>query len=242
VIRTNDFTWNLGLNYAYNENEILDLFQVEEFESGTSIVRKGLSLDTHYIPTFAGVNPANGDALYLDSNGELTNDYGLAAYNTHGTSNPPHTGGFNSTMTYKGLELSAFFSFVQGNQLFNNNTFFFTNPVSFGQYNLDRRLLDAWKQPGDVTEFARWDSPRNFSSQDLEDASYLRLRNLTLAYNLPASITNKAFISNARIFAQGQNLFTVTRYTGFDPEDSNNIQMANYPVPRTYTVGVDVTF
>ncbi|WP_299705220.1 TonB-dependent receptor [uncultured Pontibacter sp.] len=242
VIRSNDFVWNLGVNYGYNDNEILDLMQVEEFEAGTSIIRKGLPLGTHYIPSYAGVNPANGDPLYLDANGGITNDYGQAVYNTHGTFNPPHTGGFNSNMSYKRLELAAFFSFVQGNQLFNNNTFFFTNPASFAGYNQDARLLNAWKQPGDVTEFARWDAPRQFSSQDLEDASYLRLRNLTLAYSLPSALTQKAFISNARVFLQGQNLFTVTNYTGFDPEDDNNIQMAQYPMPRTYTVGVDVTF
>ncbi|WP_439881256.1 SusC/RagA family TonB-linked outer membrane protein [Pontibacter sp. MBLB2868] len=240
VIRTSDFVWSLGVNYAYNDNEILDLFQVEEFEQGTSIIRKGLPLGTHYIPTYLGVNPANGDALYLGEDGGVVNDYALAAYNTHGTFNPPHTGGFNTSLTYKNFDLSAFFSFVQGNQLFNNNTFFLTNPA-FGQYNQQTIMLTAWDKPGDITEIPRVDVPRNFSTFDLEDGSYLRFRNVILAYKLPVSLIEKAKLNRARVFVQAQNLFTITKFTGFDPEIANNILQFNYPVPRTYTVGIDIS-
>ncbi|MFD2512926.1 SusC/RagA family TonB-linked outer membrane protein [Pontibacter locisalis] len=239
VIRTSDFVWSLGVNYAYNDNEILDLFQVEEFELGTSIVREGLPLGTHYIPTYVGVNPANGDALYLGEDGGVVNDYALAAYNTHGTFNPPHTGGFTTSLTYKNFDLTGFFTFVQGNQLFNNNTFFLTNPA-FAQFNQQRIMLTAWDQPGDVTQIPRVDVPRNFSSFDLEDGSYLRFRNVILAYKVPTSVVERAKLRRARLFVQAQNLFTITEFTGFDPEIDNNILQFNYPVPRTYTVGIEI--
>nr|WP_321409277.1 TonB-dependent receptor [uncultured Carboxylicivirga sp.] len=243
LIRSKGFKWTIGTNLSYNDNEILDLGQVNEFEQGTSIIREGLPLGSHYIVKWAGVNPANGNALYYTKEGQITENYSqddnVAEF---GTYHAPFTGGFNTSVSYKGIELSTQFTFAQGVTRFNNQTYFQENP-DFAQYNMSTAMLDIWRQPGDVTEIQGVHSPRQFSSKDLEDASYIRLRNLVLAYNLPPTLLKKSgFINSLRVYAQAQNLLTWTKWTGFDPEDSNNIATYEYPTPRVFSVGLDLTF
>ncbi len=243
LIRTNNLTWSVGTNLSYNDNEILDLGQVSEFESGTSIVREGLPMGSHYIVKWAGVNPANGNALYYTKDGEVTENYSADdSVAEFGTSDPPFTGGINTSVSYKGFEVSAQFTFAQGFYRFNNQKYFQENP-NFAQFNMSTAMLDVWQQPGDITDIQGVHSPREFSSKDIEDASYMRFRNLMLAYNLPKDLLQKTgFVNNVRVYAQAQNLFTWTKWTGFDPEDSNNIASFEYPTPRTFSFGIDVSF
>jgi TonB-dependent starch-binding outer membrane protein SusC len=243
IIKSSDLYVTLGANLTYNQNEILDLGQVEEFESGTSIIKKGLPFGTHYIVKWAGVDPMTGNPLYYTKDGQITSVYDANdAVTDFGTSEPPFTGGFYAKVGYKGFTLSADFYFAQGYSRFNNQTFFQENP-NFSQFNLSTIMLDIWQQPGDITEVQRLGTQREFSSKDIEDASFLRFRNLTLAYNLPAKLLDRTkVIKRARVYAQAQNLYTWTKFTGFDPEDNNNIAQYEYPVPRIYTVGFDITF
>lgn len=242
VLRSGDFAWNLNVNYTHNWNKILDLFQEDEFELGTSIIREGLPLGSHYAVKWAGVNPANGEALYYDKNGNITNVFSennsLADF---GTSIAPEFGGFTNSFSFKGLELSVFCSFARGHKLFNNQTFFQENP-NFAQFNVSRKMLNIWKEEGQRTDIQGLNSAVQFSSKFIEDASYLRIRNVTLAYNLPARLMQKVKLSGVRVYLQGQNLFTLTKYTGFDPEESGNLRSYAYPVPRIYTMGIDVNF
>ncbi|MBK9223799.1 MAG: hypothetical protein IPO23_02435 [Flavobacterium sp.] len=98
-------------------------------------------------------------------------------------------------------------------------------------------------KPGDITEVQSYKYQREFSSKDIEDASYLRLKNITAAYNLPKSIFDRVKgIKGVRLYAQAENLATWTKFTGFDPEDDNNIATYEYPTPRIVTFGVDVKF
>lgn len=243
VIRNSGLTWTIGTNFSYNDNEVLDLGQVSEFESGTSIVRKGLPLGSHYTVEWAGVNPANGNAMYYTKDGELTENYSaddnVAEF---GTFNAPISGGFNTRLSYKGIELSAQFNYAYGYSRFNNQTFFQENP-NFAQYNMSTAMLDVWQQPGDITDIQGVHSPRQFSSKDIEDASFIRLRNLMLAYNIPTRLLKRTgFIEGFRIYGQAQNLLTWTKWTGFDPEDSDNIAKYEYPTPRIFSIGLDFTF
>ena len=243
VIRNDGLVWSVGTNLSYNDNEVLDLGQVNEFEQGTSIIREGLPLGSHYMVKWAGVNPANGNALYYTKDGQVTEKYSaddnVAEF---GTSNAPFTGGFNTRVSYKGIELSAQFNFAQGYSRFNNQTFFQENP-SFAQYNMSTAMLDVWQQPGDVTEIQGVHSTRQFSSKDIEDASFIRFRNLMLSYSLPKAILNRTgFVQGVKVYGQAQNLFTWTKWSGFDPEDSNNIASFEYPTPRVFSVGIDVAF
>ncbi|MCZ8022512.1 MAG: TonB-dependent receptor [Cytophagales bacterium] len=242
-VKIGDFSWSTNLNITFNKNRIVDLFQEDEFVLGTGIVREGLPLGSHYVVEWAGVNPANGDPLYRDANGNVTNVFNADnSQAKFGTWDPPRFGGFTNTFRYKAVELSIFCSFQEGNVLFNNQRFFANNPLNFGGFNQSTEQLNAWTTPGQITNVPRVDAQRQFSSQDLEDASFLRVRNVLLSYTLPSKIASKAKLASVRVYAQGQNLFTFTKYSGFDPEDNNNVQLSQYPVPRSITFGVDLGF
>ena len=243
VVKNEDLSVNLFANLSYNKNEILDLGQVNEFEQGTSIIREGLPLGTHYVVGWAGVNPANGEPLYTDLDGNITNTYSEENSRADfGSFNPEYTGGFGGDITYKGFTLSSLFSFQAEYFRFNNQTFFSENP-NFAQYNLSTAMLDMWQQPGDITEIQSFRYNREFSSKDIEDASFLRLRQVMLSYNFsPETLKNLKHFKGLRIYAMGTNLYTWTKFTGFDPEDDNNIAQFEYPTPRTITFGVDLKF
>ncbi|MCC5943864.1 MAG: TonB-dependent receptor [Bernardetiaceae bacterium] len=240
------FSWNISGNFTYNQNRILDLFQEEEFILGTSIVKEGFPLGTQFSVRYAGVDPATGRGMYYDENGNVSmtfNDrYQVALPNT--TWDAPMFGGITTSASYKGFTLSVFGSYIMNSFTLNNNRFFMENPVSFANFNQSRRLFDAWQQPGDVTDVPRWRSAENFfSTRFIEDASFFRLRNVVLSYNLPREwLESTKVIQQAQLSLQAQNLFTLTRYTSFDPEAASNLQVFDYPVPRVYTLGVDITF
>ena len=102
-------------------------------------------------------------------------------------------------------------------------------------------MLDIWQEPGDVTEIQSNQFAREFSSKDIEDGSYVRFRNLMVSYTLPGRYFNNE-VRNVRLFVQGQNLYTWTAFTGFDPEEGNNIAQYSYPLPRIFTAGIDINF
>jgi len=237
-----DFSLTVGGQVGYNNNVITDLGLVDEFEQGTSIIREGLPLGSHYIEEWAGVNPANGNPLYVDDNGNVTEDF--ASVNpkaVFGTSFAPWNGGINIDASYKNLSLNVFGNFVQGNVLFNNQTFFQENP-NFSQFNLSTIMNTVWQEEGDITEVQRIGTARVFSSKDLEDGSFFRLRIVQLNYNVPIEGRLLDAISRLNLFVQGKNLLTITDFTGFDPEDSNNIATYGFPASRAFTFGLGLTF
>ena len=245
VISTKDLRWTLGGNAAYNKNEITDLGQVNEFPLGTSIIRVGLPYGSHYLPKWAGVNPETGAPQYYDQDGKVTTNYNRATQSIaeFGSWLPKVQGGFNTGLNYKGAYVEAFFSFVAGNKRFNNEDYFNETP-SFAWSNQSVRMLNRWRKPGDITDIQSFTTKRDFSSKDIQDASYLRFRNLNIGYNVPAALIHKATdkISAVTIFAQAQNLYTWTKWRGFDPEDNNNISTFEYPSQRTYTLGLNLSF
>lgn len=241
VIRTSNSVLNLNVNYSYNDNEIIDLGQVDEFELGTSIIREGLPLGTHYVVEWAGVDPATGAPLYVDLDGNVTTQFSDSfAKAEFGTWLPHTTGGFGLDYSWKALSVRAQFNYSYGNKRFNNQLFFQENH-GFANFNPRRVMLDIWKEPGDITEIQSNQYPRQFSSKDIEDASYIRFRNLMVSYTIPGRIFNDQ-VRNIRVFVQGQNLYTWTAFTGFDPEDYNNISQYAYPLPRIFTAGFDINF
>ncbi|ASZ12759.1 TonB-dependent receptor [Chitinophaga sp. MD30] len=245
VISNKNVTWTIGANFAYNKNEILELGEVNEFVQGTSIIRVGLPIGTHYVVKYAGVNPETGKAEYYSADGKTKS----TAYNTatmsvaeFGTYNPPFLGGFNTSVSWKGLTLDAVFSFASGYKRFNNEDFFNQNP-SFATSNQSTQWFNRWKNKGDQTDIPAFGDPRRFSSKDIQDASYIRFRNLRIGYSLPKKwLAATKLLSDVQIYASGQNLFTITNWNGFDPEDNNNISTFEYPAARTYTAGVRVNF
>lgn len=248
IVRTKDFNWNVNANVSYNHNEITELYNgLDEYEissSGTKFV-VGHSASEFYINRYAGVNPVNGDALWYDKNGDITNEYRESDKVMVGKSyTAPWQGGFGTSLSYKGLMLSTQFSWVADRWMFNNDRFFEESNGLYAVYNQSNRLLyDRWKKPGDITDIPRHGVTPQMDSRFLEDASFLRLKNVMLSYTLPTKVMDATrFLSNARVYVQGQNLFTFTKFTGLDPESTSNVYKAQYPASRQFTFGLEVSF
>ena len=155
----------------------------------------------------------------------------------------PWQGGFGTAVSWKGLSLSAQFSWVADRWMINNDRYFDESNGRFASYNQSRRLLDRWKKPGDVTDIPRHGVYTEFDSRLLEDASFLRLKNVMLSYSFKfAPERKRTVIRGLRVFAQGQNLLTFTKFSGLDPEGTSNIYAAQYPMARQFTFGLDLIF
>ena len=248
VVRTRDFVWNLSANVSYNKNKITELYNgLDEYELSSTSTKLvvGHSVGEFYINRYAGVNPANGDALWLTKDGQTTTEFNESDKVMIGKSYiAPWQGGFGTSLSWKGLTLSAQFSWVADRWMFNNDRFFEESNGLYSSYNQSRRLLyERWKEPGDITDIPRYGVTPQMDSRFLEDASFLRLKNLMLSYSIPTEALKKSkFFSSARIYLQAQNLFTFTPFTGLDPESSSNVYKAQYPMSRQYSIGVDLSF
>ena len=248
VVRRGDFVWNLSANVSYNHNEITELYNgLNEYELSSTSTKLvvGHSVGEFYVNRYAGVNPANGDALWLTKDGEVTTGFNESDKVMIGKSYiAPWQGGFGTALSWRGLSLSAQFAWVADRWMFNNDRFFEESNGLYSTYNQSRRILyDGWKQPGDITDIPRYGVTPQMDSRFLENASFLRLKNVMLSYSLPSNLLRKSkFFSSARIYVQAQNLFTFTAFTGIDPEASGNVYQAQYPMSRQYSMGVDLTF
>lgn len=248
VVRTKDFTWNMSANFSYNKNKLLELYNgVEEYVNSTTGLKYmvGHPVTEFFLNRYAGVNPANGDALWYTADGEITTEFREEDKVMTGKAyESPWAGGFGTTLMWKGLSLSAQFSWMAKRYVMNNDRFFEESNGIYSTYNQSKRLLyDCWKKPGDITDIPRYDVVAKLDDRFLENTSFLRLKNLTLAYSLPQSLLRKAnFFSAARVYLQGQNLLTWTGFTGLDPEVASNIYRAQYPASRQFTLGVEVSF
>mgnify|MGYP002570221408 FL=1 len=248
VIRTKDFTWNLSANVSYNKNKLLELYNgVEEYVNSTTGLKYvvGHSVREYFMNRYAGVNPANGDALWYTADGELTTEFREEDKVMTGKSfDSPWVGGFGTSLMWKGLSLSAQFSWMAKRYVMNNDRFFEESNGLYSAYNQSKRLLyDRWKKPGDITDIPRYGVTAQLDDRFLDNSSFLRLKNLTLAYAFPQSLLKKTnFFTSARVYLQGQNLLTWTGFTGLDPEVATNVYRAQYPASRQFTLGIDVSF
>tara|TARA_R110002050_G_scaffold261556_1_gene401676 strand:+ start:188664 stop:191633 length:2970 start_codon:yes stop_codon:yes gene_type:complete len=243
IISTDDFKWSTNLNFATNKNEVISLsnanFQRDEIRTSsgsgvvgnnanTQIIKPGLPLNTFYGWQFTGYD-ADGLETYLDIDG--TDGADEVAI---GNANPDWTFGFNNTINYKRLELSMNFRGVVGNDIYNNTAAEFSYVSQAPGVNV---LKSALSTGASRTQTAQ------YSSQWLEDGSYLRLDNLTIGYNF--DVDKVSFLKKARVYVSGSNLFVITGYSGFDPEvrtRSVGIDYLVYPRPRTFQIGTSITF
>ena len=247
VLAYKDFSWNVNANVGYNHNRLTELYNgVDEYETANTSTKLvvGHPVGEFYINRYAGVNPANGDALWYDKDGNITNELRDEDKVMIGkTYHAPWQGGFGTALSWKGLSLSAQFSWVGDRWMLNNDRYFDESNGRFMTYNQSSRLLNRWKQPGDITDIPRHGEYTELDSRLLEDASFLRLKNLMLSYSLPKNILKKTgFIRGLRVYAQGQNLLTFTNFSGLDPEGTTNLYAAQYPMSRQYTFGLDLMF
>jgi TonB-linked SusC/RagA family outer membrane protein len=255
--RPDGFRWTTTLNLAFNRNKVTALFNDQPFSDGIRSLNRvavGQPIGAFHAYQFLGVDPATGDAIYkdMDGNGELTSD----DLTIVGSPHPDYTGGLTSTFTYGGFDLTGFLTFSQGNEVFNAMRIF----ADAGGWFLDnqfRDVLDRWQQPGDVTNVPRasYDGisgAQEISSRYMEDGSYWRLQDLTLGYRLPEQFAGGLGFANARIYGSVRNLFTITDYSGYTPDVNSNGQFDSdvglgvdfyaYPQARTFSFGVQASW
>ncbi len=247
VVKGNGINVTLGFNHAYNKNNIEDLGLVNEYFSGTFVIREGLPYGSHYTYHYLGADPATGKPRFETADGGETLDPAQAGqFAKFGSYLPKHVGGFNAEVRYRGFSIDALFSYqfdvVRSNNI--RNWITRGTPGYHTSVNASRELLtNQWQKPGDQLFFQSSAYDRGFTSSDLENAKFLRFRNLNIAYQLPQSLASKTnIIKGARLYVQVQNIAVWSPWTGLDPEDGNNISLNEYPNPRTMVAGIDINF
>ncbi|WP_084696456.1 SusC/RagA family TonB-linked outer membrane protein [Maribacter thermophilus] len=249
------FTWSLGGNIGFNKNEITELYEGAEIDRGTKVSREGEDYNSWFMRKWMGVDPENGDPLWevVDSEtGEksVTNDYNAATKQIVGTSSPDFYGGFTSYFDYKGFSLSTNFNFVSGGKIYNYSRELYDSDGAYPTYN-QQVLYDGWsrwEEPGDIATHPKLvyggnNLSNKTSSRYLEDASYLRLRNIQLGYSLPSKAIESMGITHLGFYVSGDNLFTFTDFSGMDPEvGSDGYSSSLYPVSKRFTLGINVSF
>lgn len=249
------------INLNYNTNKITELFQGRAFynNSGTGVNWAVGQAVNYLYPIFYRVNPANGLPEWYKPNADpnkvienrqdpndVTSSFVTAALqqNTGIERYPKWTGGFGLSGGYMGITVQADFSFAAGKYLINNDRYFFENPQQFPGFNQNRAVMDYWKQPGDNARFPKLGQLfTQFDSRLIENASFIRMKTLTVGYNLPQSILKPTkAIKGAKFFFQGRNLLTFTDYTGPDPEVDSNLSLGANPNTKQYAFGVELRF
>lgn len=264
---TGKFFWSTNFNFAANTNTIQDI-DGQVIEGGyinRAIV--GYPIGVFYAYEYAGVDPENGDALYwinssnsetgigvIDHSQGTTNDPNAANMVPLGSPSPDFTGGINNSFAWQGFTLDMLWQYSYGNKIYNGGGQYMSASAAY----YDNQTVDqmnAWQEPGDITDvpevrlfYGNGTAP---SSRWLSDGTYLRLKALTFAYNLPASFLNRLDMRQGRIFVTGTNLLTFTNYPGWDPEvnadylDGNLALGSSFysaPQPKTISIGIELGF
>lgn len=258
IFRSRNYFLNVYANYAYNKNKIDKLFYgYEEWPLPNYNLNYVVGESNQfYLPIFAGIDKEDGAPMWYKKgyNGGVGHEYNEETmtktmsediYQLTGKPlTPPHTGGFGFSAGWRGITLSADFSFILGKWMLNWEYLSATAGQNMqAGFNGDKDVLRAWKKPGDLTDIAAITYSTYSDTRVLENSSYMRLKNLTLSYDLPQSWMRAThFFENIRLSFTGRNLFTVTKYRGSDPEMPTNGSQGRYPATRNFTLGVDFTF
>lgn len=273
-ILTGDLKWEASFNITQVANTVTgagknpDGTDARVFAGSDvqSVAQVGDAIGSFYGARFFGVNPANGDVLYYGPNGTLTNNIGAAERMIIGNPNPNFFGGVTNTLSYKGFDFSMFWQYAVGHDVFNNGGQFMTAGFGGGRDNQTADQLGRWTTPGQATAIPRMylfglgsafdtENGSTSSSRHIQDASYWRLKTLTIGYTLPESLTQKFYVQRLRFYVTAQNLITITQFQGWDPEvnttynatSNQNVNLIQgwdfytVPQPKTWLFGVTVT-
>ena len=249
LIQSRNLLWTVYGNVSYNDNEILELYgDTDEYVLSSTGLKYavGHSYGEIWGVLSAGVDPRDGAPMWYDAEGNVTKTFSDAHSQWYDKSFVANwSGGFGTSLALGNLQISADFSWVGDRWMWLNERFY-TNNLNFGSVSgtrYERRLLNMWQNPGDVTDVPRAKTVFQFDDTTYSNAAFLRLKNVSISYNVPSSaFGNSAFIQGARLYAIGRNLWTVTDYIGFDPEHFGNGSKGTYPGTRQYTVGLELSF
>ncbi len=271
-IQNDDFQWQTILNLSKSTNKILKLNfegnQLDQANSSFKYYEEGSPMGQWYLHKWAGVDPQTGNPLWEYKDGTISttppaSNYALSNSNKFvmGTALPDVYGSITNTLFYKDFELDFMFTFALGSRMMNGTR---ASLLSYSQneaWNLSSEMMTMWQLPGQKTDIPRLDNASIIGGYDytaaitttrfLEDNSYLRLKTLTLTYVVPQSLLRKTnFFRQLRLFVTLTNLFTITEYSGLDPEVSafgssavsSGYDNMTMPQSRSYQFGVRATF
>ena len=270
IIRSKDWNWSLEANLGHNKNTVEKLYgddpDLEIIGGGgigiageaDKILKVGYSSDAFYMQEWAGVNPETGAPQWYttdkDGSRVITEDYAKADQIICPPSTPKLFGGFNTTLNWKNIDLNAVFGYSIGGKIYNYSRQEYDSDGAYTDRN-QMKLKDGWsrwEKPGDiathpVASYNNQSGSQKASTRYLENSDFLKLRSLTIGYNLSLP---QYYIQNMRIFFAGENLFTITGYSGVDPEIPakdgttviGSVGPSVYPSTRKFMFGLNLTF
>lgn len=260
-IKNENFTFTVFVNGAYNKNRITRMpitapsltnpsLNVNYYRPGDGVIHaEGHLAYEYFMVPYLGVNPANGNMLFLDKDGNTTeNPTDDDRRFTGKSALPVYQGGFGIETSFKGFYLDALFSFAAKVYREDSDLQGLSNPdANLGAFPVTRDLLYAWTPTNTTSDvpsltasnYAQADA---FSDRFLKDASYLRLRNITVGYTVPKSFLNSSLIKSLKVFATAENLYTWTKWRGFDAEAFGTSTYGGYPTPKIISFGVEAEF
>ncbi|MBC9931363.1 SusC/RagA family TonB-linked outer membrane protein [Chitinophaga qingshengii] len=264
-VSTKNFTWTSDVNFSTLRNKVLNLGGQQAIPAGSrQRIEVGMPFGSWYMPVWAGVNPDNGNPMWIGNGGKPTESYLEAQANRQfvGQALPKVTGGWTNKINYKEFDFSMLITFSTGNKAYNYNR---SNLESDGAItrNQAKDALDHWKQKGDNSDRPKvvlggtgTNAGNQVSTRYLEDLSYARIRNLTVGYTLPKKLLGTMKMQSLRVYAQAENLLTLTGYKGWDPDINTNplpptstaslattnagVDFYRYPTSRVFTFGISV--
>jgi TonB-linked SusC/RagA family outer membrane protein len=254
-----DVRWSTQFNISTNRNVVQKLATDEPqfsgystFTNSTHIVAPGKPLGTFWGLRYLGVDPGTGNAIYFDKNndGRLTADDGTFI----GDAQADYFGGLTNTFSYKGIDFTFFFQYSFGNEMINFGNTSLLNSGEDINNNQSKEATKRWRKEGDIASIPKYEFGNTFnnrfSSRFVEDASYVRLKNVTLGYSLPKSMLSTLRLKNLRVYASATNLWTWTNYSGADPEvnsldgstTAQGLDLYTFPQVRTILIGLNLGF
>lgn len=251
LLREGDFKLRLNFNGSYNKNKIVEVNVVgEQIDNGSTIVREGRILDEWFLIPYAGVNPVNGNLLFYDINGNLTEnpnpdtDRRLTGKTARF---PVYQGGFGFDMEYKGFYLNTLFSYVADIWRLDFDLSGLQSPQQINQSNKSTDLFAAWTPDNRDTFMpaltaTNADAYTSTSDRYLTDASFVRLRNIQFGYTFSKEILKSTPFKSIKAFAQAENLVTWSKWRGWDAESPRFGDQYQYPTPRIVSLGLELQF
>jgi TonB-dependent starch-binding outer membrane protein SusC len=252
------FKWISSFNIAFQKNKVKELYDGLEFLPGDATIRVGHPVGSIFTSEWAGVNPALGRGMWYDINGNITYNPATADRKVFGSIFPKQFGGWTNTLSYKGFSMDVFFQYDYG-RVRQDQQFLFAMRMTSATFNtLEYGYDTRWKKPGDIVPTPRpFTSTAETNSVSWETgtryffkADYIRLKQLTLAYDVPSTLIKRFSLDGIKFYVQGLNLWTYTKWPGYDPEfvsgnGGTTFTGANsgiIPTSKNVTVGLQVRF
>jgi TonB-linked SusC/RagA family outer membrane protein len=267
IIKRNDFKWNMSINGSTLRSRVTKLYGGADIiwydptgadSQARFIYREGKSPKSFYGREWAGVDPDNGEPMWYTNNTTttpyktvngrpVTNLYDQASDVITGCADPKLFGGINHDISWKGFSVYLNFSYSLGGDVYNAFERYVNDDGYFTTRTRTQKAMDYWKNPGDVTQAPRLgldENTKTFKSAQsrwLYKNNYIRLKNITISYNLPKNIVEKVKLTNCRVYFSGMNLLTFASQNYFDPEVSvYGVKSWEMPLGKTFTFGIEL--